>query len=530
MKQRKYFEIFARAGKKIVPDKDHPYEVKALLDDMKYARIHGAAVMRVEADEFSFVYGNEKGIEMARENPRIASIAVVPTTANLEVGDKNYIKNLLDRGVCALTVTPGMRCLVNAKDMDEIANALCTCQKPLIIPGMWDNSMFERIDDIAEEYPDLNIIMHGCNWGHGRQVLKMLERRDNIYIDISSFHLNNLMGIMKENYGIHRLLYSSAWPVKSMGAHKAYIEYANITEEEKDMVAAGNACRLLGIDISSLDNYAESECQLDFIAKEADSGKPISVPVIDAHTHMVGGEDKAVNNCVMKYSDCDSMLEKMDKLGIDSIITAPWAGISIDGIKGNEESLYAAKKYPGRFYAYSTCNINYEEDRKACTEYHEKYPDIFLGIKPYIPYQKFDFEDERCKEWFTYANKHHLPALIHAESPGDIETAEKVIPKYPDITFIIAHAGSSYGNARRAVECAKKYKNVVLEITYTTTGRGMVEFLVENVGADRVLYGSDSPMRDPAPQLGWVCYAKISEEDKKKILSGNIKRILAERK
>ena len=90
--------------------------------------------------------------------------------------------------------------------------------------------------------------------------------------------------------------------------------------------------------------------------------------------------------------------------------------------------------------------------------------------------------------------------------------------------------GASYGIARRAIELAKKYPNVVLEITYTTTARGMIEYLVDEVGADRVLYGSDLPMRDPTPQLAWVCYAKISEEDKKKILSGNIKRILAKRK
>ena len=68
------------------------------------------------------------------------------------------------------------------------------------------------------------------------------------------------------------------------------------------------------------------------------------------------------------------------------------------------------------------------------------------------------------------------------------------------------------------------------ELTYTTLTRGMVEYLVREEGADKVLYGSDLPMRDPSPQLGWVAYARIPEEDKAKILSVNIQRLLALRK
>jgi len=530
MKQRKYFDFYASVGRKIVPNPDYPTEVEVLLDDMKYARIHGAAFLMNSAEEYSFVYGNKQGIELAKNNPRLVPIGVVPTTAQLETGDKDYYRNLIKNGACALAVTPGMKCPIRPKNMASIAEALTESGRSLIIPGAAADTVLSQIDDICSAYPELSVIMQGCNWGTGRAALDMLCRNENLHFEITSFHLNELFKIAKDNFGIDRVLYSSSWPVKSMGALKSYIEYADITEEEKDMVAHGNACRLFGLSIDDFSLYDDSECQLDSIACEADAGIPISVPVIDAHTHMIGSDDKAVNNCIMLYSDCDSMYEKMNKMGVDSVITAPWSGISLDGIKGNEESLYAAQKYPGRFYGYITCNVNHKEDLAAWKEYCEKYPDVFVGIKPYPPYQKFDYSDDIVKPWFEYANEHHLPALIHAESIGDINMVEPIVGKYPNVTFILAHAGSSFATARRGIKLAKEYENVVLEITYTTTGRGMVEFLVENVGADRVLYGSDSPMRDPVPQLAWVCFAKISEEDKKKILSGNIKRILNKRK
>jgi predicted TIM-barrel fold metal-dependent hydrolase len=43
---------------------------------------------------------------------------------------------------------------------------------------------------------------------------------------------------------------------------------------------------------------------------------------------------------------------------------------------------------------------------------------------------------------------------------------------------------------------------------------------------DRVLYGSDLPMRDPRQQLGWVVYSKLSVERKLAVLGLNGKRIL----
>jgi len=49
---------------------------------------------------------------------------------------------------------------------------------------------------------------------------------------------------------------------------------------------------------------------------------------------------------------------------------------------------------------------------------------------------------------------------------------------------------------------------------------------VKGAGADRVMYGSDQPMRDMRQQLGWVVYSRLSEEDKMKVLGGNAMRLL----
>lgn len=530
MKQRRYFEPFAAIGRKNAPDKYYPFMPEILLDDMKYARIHGAAILHNTALDHSYIYGNREGLALANGNSRLFALAAVPTTANLESGNPSYLNGLLNSGIRGFVMSPKLLCSLNPKNFSELADALIAHSRPLIFTmNTFPKEQYDRISEIAEMYPNLKILLHGVHWANARIVWNMLLRLDNLYFDISSFHINDILEKTKELLGIHRVVYSSAWPTKSMGAIKAMIEYANITEEDKDMVAHGNACKLFGVSPDELELYDDSECRLDSIASEADSGLPISVPVIDAHTHMIPKEDFTPNFCMVFNGDCDSMSKKAERLGIDVIMTAPFSGIAHDGILGIKEAVYAAQRHRDKYLAYGTCNANYKEDLTSWKDYYEQYPDIIVGLKPYLPNHKFSLSDDVYEEWFSYANKHRLPILVHADGSTFVSDVESVVKKYPNATFILAHAGASFDVALHHIELAKKYDNVVLEICYTTTGRGMIEFLVENVGADRVLYGSDQPMRNPAPQLAWVCYSKIPVEDKKKILAGNIQRILDKR-
>lgn len=553
MKQRKYFEVFASVGRKSVPSKDFPYTVDALLADMEYARIHGAAIISNAAEAYSYMYGNREALALAcgnsklagsSSNPaesesclvgsnfRLAAIAAVPPTAILETGDTAFYKRLLEEGFCAFAAfyKRAFRTSLHPKSMEPMVEALLAHQKPLIIPGPPDVEWYEQISRLAQAYPELPIIMQGTTWGLGRAFCEVMDRHENLYFEISSNHINNILEFTRKHFGIERAMYSSAWPDKSMGAMKSLIEYADLTEDEKDLVAHGNACRLFGIDPENLPFYDDAVCRLDPIAREADAGMPISVPVIDSHTHMVDVEDQCVSSSMMPQSDCHGMVRKMERLGIDKILTTPWSGISIDGQRSNESVLYAAQVYPGKVLGYSACNVHYDEDRQSWERYHTAYPELFVGVKPYWPAVKVDLTDKVYEEWFSYANEHHLLLLIHGNgSDAILSQAEMLSVKYPDLTIILAHSGESYAIARKHAALARERDNVVLEITYTTTTRGIIEFLVAEVGADKVLYGSDQPMRDPSPQLGWVCYADISYEDKKKVLGGNIQRLLDRR-
>ena len=72
----------------------------------------------------------------------------------------------------------------------------------------------------------------------------------------------------------------------------------------------------------------------------------------------------------------------------------------------------------------------------------------------------------------------------------------------------------------------ESHNNVWLELTAIPGDRGIIEKLVDGVGSERILYGTDMPWFDEYQGVGGVLSAKISDEDKLNILSRNPERIL----
>lgn len=525
MKQRKYFDINCAVGRKSKPEKYFPYLAEDLLSDMAYARVHGALVSNNESLDCFFILGDRKLVEITQKNERLFGIASLPSTAIFESGDPKYLDKLLDAGIRGVKVAPskfGDSAL--PQDMAQITEKLIQRDLPLFYPC---EEGFEGLIPLLDAYRELNIVLLGSRWGDNRRLFPLLERYPNLHFDYSFNQANDILELTKKHFGIERVLFGTNWPYTTMASLKSLNEYAVLSEDDKDAVAHKNACRLLKINPDDLPLYPDADCEYDEIALAADKGLPMPVPVTDAHTHVVPEEYKTASRMMMLNSSSEHMEEKLNRLGVKTAIIAPWEGLCTDGMASNDYSVSTAKKYPERFLAYNTCNVNYTEDLDGWKEYFDKYPDVFVGIKPYWPYQQFSLLSDAIKPWLEYADEHRLLLLLHTGWGATvIEEAEILSEKYKGITFVLAHSGQSYRTAKENIALIKKRNNVVAEITATDLTRGIIEYLVSEVGAEKILYGSDMPMREPSPQLGWVAYAKISYEDKCKILNGNIRRLI----
>jgi predicted TIM-barrel fold metal-dependent hydrolase len=76
------------------------------------------------------------------------------------------------------------------------------------------------------------------------------------------------------------------------------------------------------------------------------------------------------------------------------------------------------------------------------------------------------------------------------------------------------------------VKAARGLRNVWVDTSGGAPEAGLVEYAVEQVGADRVLYGSDGPIRDLPVAIARVTGAAIAEEAKRAILHDNARALL----
>ncbi len=99
----------------------------------------------------------------------------------------------------------------------------------------------------------------------------------------------------------------------------------------------------------------------------------------------------------------------------------------------------------------------------------------------------------------------------------------ELVGRHPEATLVCGHSG---GDWELGIQAIRRLKNVHAELAGTDPTAGFTEMAVRELGAERVLYGSDAAGRSFSSQLAKVMGAAISEGEKELVLGGNLRRLL----
>jgi predicted TIM-barrel fold metal-dependent hydrolase len=252
---------------------------------------------------------------------------------------------------------------------------------------------------------------------------------------------------------------------------------------------------------------------------------------IDCHMH-VNGRSRSWG-----WGDNDKIIDAADRLGIDKLCCSIPITSGMPEPKQvrecNDDVLEAMKRYPDRILGY--CFVNPGHGKEAIAEIERcVIKRGMMGIKLYNQY--------KCSDPIVYpvvekAIELGIPILEHAgyvtdppqaaRQPNISHAADfvKLAAEYPEAMLIEAHIGGG-GDWEWSIKTLRHSPGVYLDTSGSVIDEGMIEMAVRELGAERLLFGTDMTMEGG---VGKVMGADITEAQREEIFWKNMAAILEKR-
>jgi predicted TIM-barrel fold metal-dependent hydrolase len=196
-------------------------------------------------------------------------------------------------------------------------------------------------------------------------------------------------------------------------------------------------------------------------------------------------------------------------------------------IAGNDEIAQAARDFPDYIVPACLINTNFPEQSLRELERCRKELNI-VWIGELCGYAGgYTYDTRAFGQAVELATRLDMVIHIHNDDDADME---RLCKEFPKATFVLAHLGDEPDEIQRRIALAGHYPNLYLDICGNGFERmGIFEKAVTIAGAERVLFGSDFTINDPAGVIARVLYSNFNEDTRQKILGGNLAHLLSER-
>jgi hypothetical protein len=193
----------------------------------------------------------------------------------------------------------------------------------------------------------------------------------------------------------------------------------------------------------------------------------------------------------------------------------------------NDEVLRAVRQFPDR--AFGFVYLNPKHTQASLDELNRCVRDgPMVGVKLWVAQRCNAPELDPLLERAAQLNAivfQHTWLKSTGNLPGEstpMDLAE-LAARHPRATLICGHSG---GDWERGLRVIRPHLNLYADLAGGDPTAGLTEMAVRELGAERVIYGSDVGGRSFASQLAKVFGANISDSARRLILSENLKGLL----
>jgi predicted TIM-barrel fold metal-dependent hydrolase len=536
-----YFSVNGDYGCGAYSEPEFP-ELKDYIANMDRLEISYSIVSNVESRDYSVYHGNKKLLQDIEDcnasGNRIFPAFTISPSMYYEKGAMDFLKQCLEtRRVKVLKMFP----TISRFEIFQIEQVLkeVVKYKPLLIVNtrsLPSKTSYKEISELARLFPEINIICTQVEWHYLLSVMDIMWRCENIYVETSWLHVKSITELLAKTFGSQRILYGCG-PKYHNGASIAALVHAKLADEDKEKIAYKNIVNLMGIeDLPKVEGINEKliNHKKPLWNKFKTGNKLEGVKIIDSHTHIGAPARGWIIEKVEIPDQMQDLVETMDRLGISKMITCPEEALFSNPLKGNietENSIKIFKEYKNRIFGYLVFNPHYY--KLLIPEFDNIFKSgFFIGFKILSDYWNVPINDSRLDAMYEYANKYHLPILIHTwyGNYGNPYLLKDVAPKYPNAKFILGHSGGTDKGRIEAEKLAINNPNVYLEWCGSFLCTIPWEETISRVDNKQIVFGTDTFFHEPAWELGRLLSLDIEDEKLVPILGNNMERILGEYK
>ncbi len=249
--------------------------------------------------------------------------------------------------------------------------------------------------------------------------------------------------------------------------------------------------------------------------------------IIDFHTHPFSDERR--NVCFYDgIVNSENFREIIEKAGISKICGSVIYGTEdFEEIKRLNREALKLRDMWGDFYIPGIhIHPKFVEESIKEIEFAAKQGVRLIGeLVPY--YNGWHFLcDDNLREIYGAADRAEMVISVHTDDTTDMEGLEKAVSEFKNLKFAAAHPHQK-AHYYRHIDMLKKYDNYYLDLSGTGLFRyGMLKTLVNSVGSEKLLFGTDFPITNPKMYVEAVLFENLKEKDTENIFSLNTKRIL----
>lgn len=259
--------------------------------------------------------------------------------------------------------------------------------------------------------------------------------------------------------------------------------------------------------------------------------------IIDIHGHLGN-----INFAPFWQADASRLDQYAAAAGVDQLCVSSARSIMYDVREGNRELADALQKSQ-RLLGYVTVNPLFPESRE---DLHYLTQPKFIGVKVHPDYHGYDLRSKPAQEFLEPIADQVRLMLFHVSCmPGtgfaDAEAVAQFASRFPKTKFVMAHMAGIFQNGIypyypnfRGLEivnrlaCDNIYVDTAHYLMYVYPG--VMERMVELIGADHIVFGTDCPLQGPMQMrfaLEVIAALDLPEAEKQKITCGNASALIA---